>query len=81
MCIRDRLKLGLTVGWNEITKLASYFFTVVLVLSMQALIVYPMLLTFIAKVNPIIFLRKIIEIVRNLEKVKDIRILGKLLSK
>ena len=26
------LKLGLTVGWNEITKLASYFFTVVLVL-------------------------------------------------
>tara|TARA_B100000676_G_scaffold53478_1_gene52645 strand:+ start:725 stop:1987 length:1263 start_codon:yes stop_codon:yes gene_type:complete len=55
------LKLGLTVGWNEITKLASYFFTVVLVLSMQALIVYPMLLTFIAKVNPIIYLRKMRE--------------------
>ena len=55
------LKLGLTVGWNEITKLASYFFTVVLVLSMQALLVYPLLLSLVAKVNPYIYLRKMRE--------------------
>ena len=55
------LKLGLTVGWNEITKLASYFFTVVLVLSMQAILVYPLLLSLVAKVNPYIYLRKMRE--------------------
>ena len=55
------LKLGLTIGWNEITKLASYFFTVVLVLSMQALLVYPLLLSLVAKVNPYIYLRKMRE--------------------
>ena len=55
------LKLGLTIGWNETTKLASYFFTVVLVLSMQALLVYPLLLSLVAKVNPYIYLRKMRE--------------------
>ena len=55
------LKLGLTVGWAEITKLASYFFTVVLVLAMQALLVYPLLLSLVAKVNPYIYLRKMRE--------------------
>ena len=55
------LKLGLTIGWNEITKLASYFFTVVLVLSMQALLVYPLLLSLVAKVNPYVYLRKMRE--------------------
>ena len=55
------LKLGNSVGWNEITKLASYFLTVVLVLVMHATIVYPILLTLIAKVNPLIYLKKMKE--------------------
>ena len=55
------LKLGLSVGWSEITKLASYFFTVVLVLAMQALVVYPLLLSLIARVNPVVYLKKMRE--------------------
>ena len=55
------LKLGLSVGWSEITKLASYFFTVVLVLAMQALVVYPLLLSVIARVNPVVYLKKMRE--------------------
>ncbi|MDC0213280.1 dicarboxylate/amino acid:cation symporter [Gammaproteobacteria bacterium] len=55
------LKLGLSVGWSEITKLASYFFTVVLVLAMQALVVYPLLLSVIARVSPVVYLKKMRE--------------------
>lgn len=55
------VKLGLSVGVSEITKLAAYFFTVVGVLILHGLIVYPLLLMLISRVNPLIFLKKMRE--------------------
>ena len=55
------VKLGLSVGLSEITKLAAYFFTVVGVLIIHGLIVYPLLLMLISRVNPLVFLRKMRE--------------------
>ena len=55
------VKLGLSVGLSEITKLAAYFFTVVGVLIIHGLIVYPLLLMIISRVNPLVFLRKMRE--------------------
>ena len=55
------VKLGLGVGVSEITKLAAYFFTVVGVLILHGLIVYPLLLMLISRVNPLIFLKKMRE--------------------
>jgi Na+/H+-dicarboxylate symporter len=47
------------LGIEAISDLAKYFFTVLLVLAIHALVVYPTLLTIFGKVNPIIFLKKI----------------------
>jgi Na+/H+-dicarboxylate symporter len=47
------------LGVKAISDLAKYFFTVLLVLFMHALIVYPTLLTIFGKINPITFLKKI----------------------
>ena len=55
------VKLGLNIGLTEITKLAAYFFTVVGVLIIHGLFVYPTLLLLIARVNPLIFLKKMRE--------------------
>ena len=55
------VKLGLSVGLSEITKLAAYFFTVVGVLIIHGLIVYPLLLMIISRVNPLVFLKKMRE--------------------
>jgi len=55
------IKLGLNIGLTEITKLAAYFFTVVGVLIIHGLFVYPTLLLLIARVNPLIFLKKMRE--------------------
>ncbi|OUW02761.1 MAG: dicarboxylate/amino acid:cation symporter [Betaproteobacteria bacterium TMED156] len=55
------VKLGLNVGLEEIAKLAAYFFTVVGVLIIHGLLVYPLLLILIARVNPLTFLKKMRE--------------------
>jgi Na+/H+-dicarboxylate symporter len=55
------VKLGLSVGLSEITKLAAYFFTVVGVLIIHGLIVYPLMLMLIGRVNPLVFLKKMRE--------------------
>ena len=47
------------LGAEAITDLAKYFFTVLLVLFIHALIVYPTILTIFGKINPIIFLKKV----------------------
>ncbi|OUV03978.1 MAG: dicarboxylate/amino acid:cation symporter [Betaproteobacteria bacterium TMED82] len=57
------VKLGLTVGVDEISKLAAYFFTVVGVLILHGLLVYPTLLFIFARVNPVVFLLKMREAV------------------
>lgn len=58
-CLMGRLFTGL--GWEEIAKLILYFGTVVVVLALHAGLTYPILLTFLAKLNPIIFFRKLRE--------------------
>ena len=55
------IKLGLNIGLKEISKLATYFFTVVCVLLFHALIIYPLLLSLFAKLNPFLFLIKMRE--------------------
>ncbi len=50
-----------TVGWDEITTLAGYFLTVVSVLLLHLLLVYPLLLTLLARVPPRMFFRKMRE--------------------
>jgi Na+/H+-dicarboxylate symporter len=55
------VKLGLTVGWNEITKLLAYFLTVVFALALHVTIVYPTILRTIARVNPITYFKKMRE--------------------
>jgi Na+/H+-dicarboxylate symporter len=47
------------LGFGAIRTLSGYFFTVLLVLFIHALVVYPTLLTTLARLNPIIFLNKI----------------------
>ncbi|HEY5644599.1 MAG TPA: dicarboxylate/amino acid:cation symporter [Pseudomonadales bacterium] len=49
------------VGWQEIGKLIAYFMTVVLGLIVHASIVYPTLLTLLARVNPVTFFTKMRE--------------------
>ncbi len=57
------VKLGLTIGLSEISKLANYFFSVVLVLLLHGLVVYPILLIIFTRLNPVIFLFKMREAV------------------
>ncbi|HFC30040.1 MAG TPA: dicarboxylate/amino acid:cation symporter [Oceanospirillales bacterium] len=47
------------LGFGAIKTLSGYFFTVLLVLFIHALVVYPVLLTTLARLNPFIFLNKI----------------------
>ncbi|MEM1231371.1 MAG: dicarboxylate/amino acid:cation symporter [Pseudomonadota bacterium] len=54
-------KLFATVGAAEILRVGLYFLTVVLVLFLQVLVVYPTLLTLFARLNPITFLKKMRE--------------------
>lgn len=49
------------VGWSEIGKLISYFLTVVLALLIHAAVVYPTLLTLLARLNPVQFFNKMRE--------------------
>ena len=49
------------VGWAEIGKLAAYFGTVVLALVLHASLVYPTLLTTLARLNPVRFVGKMRE--------------------
>ena len=49
------------VGWQEIKTLLAYFMTVVTALLVQMLGVYPMLLTLLARLNPLTYLRKMRE--------------------
>ena len=52
------VKLGVTVGWGEIAKLAAYFLTVAGTLVMHMLLVYPLLLKLFTGLNPITYLKK-----------------------
>jgi len=54
-------QLFATQGWEEIYKLLSYFMTVCLALLLHMLLVYPLLLSALARLNPLIFLRKMRE--------------------
>lgn len=54
-------KLVATVGPEEIFSVVQYFFTVVGVLIVQIALVYPLLLTLLGRLNPMIFLRKMRE--------------------
>ena len=47
------------LGFGAIKTLSGYFFTVLLALFIHALVVYPILLTTLARLNPLIFLSKI----------------------
>ncbi len=49
------------VGWREIYKLLSYFLTVVIALVVHAVVVYPLLLTALARLNPLRFYQKMRE--------------------
>ncbi len=49
------------VGWTEIGKLIAYFLTVVLALLIHAAVVYPTLLTLLARLNPVQFFNKMRE--------------------
>ena len=53
--------LGVTVGWTEITKLLAYFLTVAGALFLHMTVVYPLLLRFLAGLNPLVYLRKMRE--------------------
>ena len=55
------MKLGLTIGLDEILKLGKYFFTVVFVLFFHGIVVYSSLLFLFTRLNPIIFLKKMRE--------------------
>lgn len=58
-CLMTRLFA--TQGWDEIYKLLSYFMTVVAALALHVALVYPALLSLLARVNPLVFLRKMRE--------------------
>lgn len=49
------------VGWQEIGKLIAYFMTVVLALIVHVTLVYPTMLTLLARVNPVTFFNKMRE--------------------
>ena len=49
------------VGWAEIGKLIAYFMTVVLALAVHLVLVYPTLLTALARINPVRFFVKMRE--------------------
>jgi Na+/H+-dicarboxylate symporter len=49
------------VGWQEIYKLLSYFMTVILALAIHASLVYPTLLTVLARISPWKFVNKMRE--------------------
>ncbi len=55
------LKLFAEMSWQEIGKLAGYFFTVVLALVLHATIVLPTLLVLLARLNPFKFVKKLRE--------------------
>ena len=55
------VKLGATVGWVEIGKVLAYFLTVASALILHGLIVYPSLLKVLTGINPLLFLRKMLE--------------------
>jgi Na+/H+-dicarboxylate symporter len=54
-------RLFATEGFQEIYKLAAYFFTVVGALLLHVTLVYPLLLLLLARVSPLTFLRKMRE--------------------
>ena len=54
-------KLFSDVGWRDIIELGKYFLTVILVLVIHASIVYPTLLMWLAKTNPLKFYQKMRE--------------------
>ena len=54
-------KLFTTVGWAQIADLATYFITVVSALVILLVVVYPIILTLLARVNPISFFGKMRE--------------------
>ena len=54
-------RLFTTVGWEEIAKLLQYFLTVVAALFIHASVVYPTLLTLLARINPLRFFSKMRE--------------------
>jgi len=58
-CLMTRLFA--TEGFDEIYKLLRYFFTVIGALLIHMLVVYPLLLTLLARVNPLAYLRKMRE--------------------
>jgi Na+/H+-dicarboxylate symporter len=58
-CLMTRLFA--TQGWDEVHKLAAYFFTVIAALFVQMAVVYPVILTLLARVHPRTFLRKMRE--------------------
>ena len=55
------VKLGVSVGWSEITKLLAYFLTVAGTLVLHMLVVYPLLLKAFSGLNPLIYLKKMRE--------------------
>lgn len=55
------MRLFATEGFDEIYKLLRYFFTVIAALAIHVSLVYPLLLTLLARVNPLTFLRKMRE--------------------
>ena len=54
-------KLFSEVGWRDIIELGKYFATVILALVLHASVVYPALLLWLAKTNPLKFYRKMRE--------------------
>ena len=54
-------KLFTEVGWSQILDLGQYFFTVVVALLLHVTIVYPTFLVVFARVNPIVYFRKMRE--------------------
>jgi len=54
-------KLFSEVGWRDIIELGKYFATVILALIIHASVVYPALLLWLAKTNPLKFYRKMRE--------------------
>ncbi len=54
-------KLFTTVGWAQIADLATYFITVASALVIHLVVVYPIILTLLARVNPISFFGKMRE--------------------
>ncbi len=55
-CLMTRLFA--TEGFSEIYKLGAYFLTVIAALVLHMLVVYPLLLTVLTRLNPVTFLRK-----------------------